>query len=58
MQDVRVRFFKLGPTASPQYWQKIQFEVAPGGGTVSSKSEELKRGAKEHESVRFDFLTA
>jgi hypothetical protein len=58
VQDVRVRFLKLRPTASSQYWQKIQFEVSPGGGTLSSKSEGLQRGAKERESVRFDFLTA
>jgi hypothetical protein len=58
VQYVCVRFSKLGPRASSQYCQKIQFEVSPGGGTLSSKGEGLQRGAKEHESVRFDFLTA
>jgi hypothetical protein len=43
--------------ASPQYWQKIQFEVHQTA-ALSVAREGLKRGAKEHESVRFDFLTA
>jgi hypothetical protein len=32
--------------------------VSPDCGTLNSQGEGLDRGAKEHESVRFDFVTA